>query len=225
MKKLLLTFLTATVICMTHAQLKEGHIVYKIESTTDNPDMQMAVGMMQGSTMEVYFKEKATRGEFKMGSMMTTTTISDETNGDVLMLMSGMMGNMAIKSNSKDQQPVDADTPAPKVEVTITTETKVIEGYTCKKAVVTDEEGDVANFWFTEEIIVSKKGQNSLSDDVPGFPMQFEINKGGMTMSMTVTKVETSLPKNSKELFSMTIPEGYKEMSPEEMKQMGMMGM
>jgi GLPGLI family protein len=157
--------------------------------------------------------------------MMTTTTISDETSGDVLMLMSGMMGNMAIKSNNKDQKTTDVDSVASNVEVTITKETKVIEGYTCKKAIVTDDEGDIANFWFTEEIIVSKKGQNSLSDDVPGFPMQFEINKGGMTMSMTVTKVETSLPKNSKELFSMTIPEGYKEMTPEQMKQMGMSGM
>jgi GLPGLI family protein len=225
MKNLLLTFLTVASIFVANAQLKEGHIVYKIESTTDNPDMEMAVGMMQGSTMEVYFKDKATRGEFKMGSMMTTTTISDETSGDVLMLMSGMMGNMAIKSNNKDQKTTDLDSVASNVEVTITKETKVIEGYTCKKAIVTDDEGDIANFWFTEEIIVSKKGQNSLSDDVPGFPMQFEINKGGMTMSMTVTKVETSLPKNSKELFSMTIPEGYKEMTPEQMKQMGMSGM
>ncbi|MEY4604319.1 MAG: hypothetical protein RIT43_1611 [Bacteroidota bacterium] len=225
MKNLLLTFLTVASIFVANAQLKEGHIVYKIESTTDNPDMEMAVGMMQGSTMEVYFKDKATRGEFKMGSMMTTTTISDETSGDVLMLMSGMMGNMAIKSNNKDQKTTDVDSVASNVEVTITKETKVIEGYTCKKAIVTDDEGDIANFWFTEEIIVSKKGQNSLSDDVPGFPMQFEINKGGMTMSMTVTKVETSLPKNSKELFSMTIPEGYKEMTPEQMKQMGMSGM
>lgn len=225
MKNLLLTFLTVASIFVANAQLKEGHIVYKIESTTDNPDMEMAVGMMQGSTMEVYFKDKATRGEFKMGSMMTTTTISDETSGDVLMLMSGMMGNMAIKSNNKDQKTTDVDSIASNVEVTITKETKVIEGYTCKKAIVTDDEGDIANFWFTEEIIVSKKGQNSLSDDVPGFPMQFEINKGGMTMSMTVTKVETSLPKNSKELFSMTIPEGYKEMTPEQMKQMGMSGM
>jgi GLPGLI family protein len=225
MKNLLLTLLTVASIFVANAQLKEGHIVYKIESTTDNPDMEMAVGMMQGSTMEVYFKDKATRGEFKMGSMMTTTTISDETSGDVLMLMSGMMGNMAIKSNNKDQKTTDLDSVASNVEVTITKETKVIEGYTCKKAIVTDDEGDIANFWFTEEIIVSKKGQNSLSDDVPGFPMQFEINKGGMTMSMTVTKVETSLPKNSKELFSMTIPEGYKEMTPEQMKQMGMSGM
>jgi GLPGLI family protein len=110
----------------------------------------------------------------------------------------------------------------PKTEVTLENETKVIEGYTCKKAIVTDEEGTESVFWYTEEISVAKKGQNYLNESIPGFPMQSEINNNGLKMIMTVTKVDKKLDKKATELFDMTIPSGYKEMTMEQLKSMGM---
>jgi GLPGLI family protein len=221
MKNLLFTLLAATIaILPLFGQMTEGHIAYKMEATSDNPDMQMAVSMMQGSTLDVYFKEKQTRAEMKMGTMMNMTTISNETNGEMLMLMSGMVGQNAIKSNLKELDSAQAE--KPKTEVTLETETKVIEGYTCKKAIVTDEEGTESVFWYTEEIAVAKKGQNYLNESVPGFPMQSEINNNGLKMIMTVTKVDKKLDKKSSELFDMTIPSGYKEMTMEQLKSMGM---
>jgi GLPGLI family protein len=221
MKNLLFTFLVTT--CTTlplFGQMTEGHISYKMEATSDNPDMQMAVSMMQGSTLDVYFKEKQTRAEMKMGAMMNMTTISNENNGEMLMLMSGMVGQNAIKSNLKELDSAQAE--KPKTEVTLENETKVIEGYTCKKAIVTDEEGTESVFWYTEEISVAKKGQNYLNESVPGFPMQSEINNNGLKMIMTVTKVDKKLDKKATELFDMTIPSGYKEMTMEQLKSMGM---
>jgi hypothetical protein len=47
-----------------------------------------------------------------------------------------------------------------------------------------------------------------------------------MKMSMTVTKIEKSIDKKkAATLFDMTIPEGYKEMTMEDLKSMGSMGM
>ncbi len=221
MKNLLFTFLVKTcTILPLFGQMTEGHISYKMEATSDNPDMQMAVSMMQGSTLDVYFKEKQTRAEMKMGAMMNMTTISNENNGEMLMLMSGMVGQNAIKSNLKELDSAQAE--KPKTEVTLENETKVIEGYTCKKAIVTDEEGTESVFWYTEEISVAKKGQNYLNESVPGFPMQSEINNNGLKMIMTVTKVDKKLDKKASELFDMTIPSGYKEMTMEQLKSMGM---
>jgi len=221
MKNLLFAFLVTTcTILPLFGQMTEGHISYKMEATSDNPDMQMAVSMMQGSTLDVYFKEKQTRAEMKMGAMMNMTTISNENNGEMLMLMSGMVGQNAIKSNLKELDSAQAE--KPKTEVTLENETKVIEGYTCKKAIVTDEEGTESVFWYTEEISVAKKGQNYLNESVPGFPMQSEINNNGLKMIMTVTKVDKKLDKKASELFDMTIPSGYKEMTMEQLKSMGM---
>jgi hypothetical protein len=56
--------------------------------------------------------------------------------------------------------------------------------------------------------------------------MQFELNNGPMKMSMTVSKIDKTLDKKkSATLFDMTIPEGYKEMTMEELQSMGSMGM
>jgi GLPGLI family protein len=204
-----------------YAQMTEGHISYKIDASTDNPDMQMAIGMMQGSTMDIYFKDKTTRSEMKMGTMMSITTITNETSKDVLMLMGGMMGNMAIKSTLDEFE--DRREEQPKFEVTFSEETKEILGYSCKKALLTTEDGIESVFWYTEQIMASKKGQSYLNEEIPGFPMQFELNNQGMKMTMTVTTVEDKLDKKkSSSLFEMKIPEGYKEMTLDEMSKMGM---
>ena len=175
--------------------------------------------------MDVYFKEKITRSEMKMGSMMNMTTITNESTKDVLMLMSGMVGQNAIQTTltELDEQKTTDENP---FTVSLVDETKVIEGFTCNKAILTSEEGLESVFWYTEEIDISKKGQSYLNDQVPGFPMQFELNNGPMKMSMTVTKVEKSIDKKkAATLFDMSIPEGYKEMTMEELQSMGSMGM
>ncbi len=221
MKKLILSiaFVVTSALSLV-AQLTEGHIAYKIDVSTTNPEMEMAIGMMQGSTLDIVFKEKNTRSEMKMGSMITMTTITDEKSGDLLMLMGGMMGNNAIKSTTAEMQKNQPEKPT--YEVVLSDETKTIEGYVCKKATLVDEEGGETVFWYTEEIEVSKKGQSYLNEDVPGFPMQFEINNNGMKMNMTVTSFDKKLDKTYNDSFKMTIPEGYKEMTLEDLQKMGM---
>ncbi len=222
MKKILLSLaLIVGSISVNYAQITEGHVTYKIDISTENPDMEMVVGMMQGSTLDIYFKEKVTRAEMKMGSMMNMTTISDEKSGKILMLMSGMIGKKAI-STSAEELEGDAAKEKPKYDVELVDETKEIAGYKCKKAILTDEEGNETVFWYTEEIEVSKKGQSYLNENVPGYPMQYEINNGGLVMGMTVTNISKELSKNDLKLFEMKIPEGYTEMTMEELQQMGM---
>lgn len=222
MKKLLLSLtLIVGSITVNYAQIKEGHVTYKIDISTENPDMEMVVGMMQGSTLDIYFKEKMTRAEMKMGSMMNMTTISDEKSGKLLMLMSGMIGKKAISTTTEELSNKD-EKEKPKYEVELVDETKDIAGYKCKKAILTDEEGNESTFWYTEEIEVSKKGQNYLNENVPGYPMQYEINNSGLVMGMTVTNITKELSKSDLKLFDMAIPEGYAEMTMEELQQMGM---
>lgn len=222
MKKILLSLaLIVGSITVNYAQIKEGHVTYKIDISTENPDMEMVVGMMQGSTLDIYFKEKMTRAEMKMGSMMNMTTISDEKSGKLLMLMSGMIGKKAISTTTEELSSKD-EKEKPKYEVELVDETKDIAGYKCKKAVLTDEEGNESTFWYTEEIEVSKKGQNYLNENVPGYPMQYEINNSGLVMGMTVTNITKELSKSDLKLFDMSVPEGYAEMTMEELQQMGM---
>ena len=221
MKNFILTlFLALSVNYSLKAQLTEGHFTYTIEASSENPDMQMVTGMMQGSTLDIYFKDKITRSEMKMGSMMNIVTVSDENSGEILLLMSGMVGKNAILMTTEEIEALSEGKPEMNVE--LLDETKTIEGYLCKKAVLSDENGGESIFWYTEEIEISKVGQTYLNKEVPGFPMQYDLNNKGLKMTMTITKAEKKLDKNARSLFDMEIPEGYKTLTLEELGNMGM---
>lgn len=201
------------------SQISEGHISYSIELKSDNSDMQLAIGMMQGSTLDVFFKDKATRAEMSMGTLMKVTTISEENTGNVLMLLNGIVGQKAIKTTTEALKAQLSE--EPDYTVTLIDESRLIMGYDCKKAILTDEEGQESIFWYNENIQISKKGQQYLYEDIPGFPMQYEIKNNGLKMLMTITSLETQLDKNTT-LFEMNIPEGFKEMSIDQVKTLGM---
>jgi GLPGLI family protein len=221
MKKVLLTLcLTVLTTIGLHAQLKEGHVKYKIDMSSDDPEMEMQMQMLQGSTFELYFAENKSRSEMNMGAFVSMTTITDVENDEMIMLMGGMMGNKAVKSTLSEIEEENEED-VPEMEVTLVDEEKEISGYNCKKAILTNEEGDEMIFWYTEEIEVNKKGQSFLNEDVPGFPLEFEITQGEMLMTMSVTEFEDKI-EDKKTLFDMSIPEGYEEMTMEELQGMGM---
>ncbi len=239
MKKLFLSlsFVLFTIVGL-FAQDTEGKVTYAIELSSDDPQMQMALPMFAGSTMQMFFTENNSRTELNMGTFITTTIITDIKKDKMLMLMSGMMGQMAIPGvlsemkekgeNSDERDPqddnIEGEEEQDDFEVEFTDETKEIQGYTCKKAIVSNEDGIEMIYWYTEEIKFSKDGQNYFNKDVPGFPMEFETFNNGMKMKMTVTEYNKSIGKDASELFDLTIPEGYKEMSMEELEKMGQGG-
>ncbi len=159
MKKIL--FSMAMVVLSTlslTAQVTEGNVKYSIEMSSTNPELEMQLAMMQGSTFELSFKDDLTRSEMNMGTIMKIVTITNAKSDGALMLMSGMMGNTAVKLSAEDLKKNTEE--SPEADVTLTDETKEIQGFSCKKAVVTDEEGTESVVWYTEEITVNKLGQN-----------------------------------------------------------------
>lgn len=201
------------------AQTTEGHVSYTITSSTNNPDMQMVIGMMDGSKMDIYFTPEATRTDVKMGLMMSVISITNLKTKDILSLMDGMGSKFATK-NTITNMTENAD--SSKVEITYTEETKTILDFPCKKAIVKGADGVETFFWFTEDIKINVEGQNYFNSKVPGFPMEFEINNNGLTMKFTATTIEKELPKKTKStLFDMTVPEGYELKTTDELMQMG----
>ena len=154
MKKIL--FSMAMVVLSTlslTAQVTEGSVKYSIDMSSTNPELEMQLAMMQGSTFELFFQEDVTRSEMNMGTIMKIVTITNAKSEDGVMLMSGMMGNTAVKMNPEDMNEAKED--VSETEVTFTDETKEIQGFKCKKAVVTDEEGTESIILYSEEITVN----------------------------------------------------------------------
>lgn len=222
MKKLALLFaMTIVTSVMSFAQMEEGHIVYDIEMTSDDPDMAMAVMMFSGSKMNLYFGDNKARTDLDMGAMMSMSTVVDNETEEILILMGGMIGEKAVLTNSEEMEADQEEVEEP--TVTLTKEKKEIAGYKCKKAIITDADGNEMEYWYTEDIKTVTTDKKAAISKLPGLALQYAVDREGMMMSFTAKTVETSLDKETiKEKLSLEIPEGYEEMTYEEFTSMGM---
>jgi GLPGLI family protein len=168
--------------------------------------------------MELYFSKNQTRSELNMGMIMNITTISDADKDSLVMLMGGMMGQNAVKTSITEMtNKISSDSTS---KLQLLEETKQILDYTCKKALLIDESGNRSEFWYTNDIQVSKLGQTYLNADIPGFPMEFELNNNGVNMKLNATEfVKDSLA--SKNLFLLAIPSGYSILQKDDLLKMG----
>ncbi|MEJ6775878.1 MAG: DUF4412 domain-containing protein [Crocinitomicaceae bacterium] len=223
MKRLILSaILYVLSITISTAQLNEGLIKFEIEVSASNPQMEMAVGMMQGSTMNLYFADEDVHSEMNLGSMMTMSTIVLGKSEEVMILMSGMMGNKAIPTTLEAIKEKAPKGPDADFSVELIDETKQIQGYTCKKAVLTNENGDEMFSWYTTDIEINTIGQSYHNEKIPGFPLEYNTSANGLIMTISAVAIEEGInKKKKKELFSTKIPEGYTKMSAEDLEKMG----
>jgi len=128
-----------------------------------------------------------------------------------------MMGQKyAIKQTSADIEKELANEAKPTVE--LTSETKVIAGYTCKKAVITvNNDGVKSTFeaYYTNELGGKMANfDNPLYKDIDGILLEFLINTSEVNMKFTATSVEKkNLPGKDFE-----IPSDYTLTTQEELK-------
>lgn len=217
MKKILTLVSILFIAVSSFSQLKEGHVKFKIDIESNNPEMQMQVAMLQNSKLDLFFNNKTTRSEFAMGTIMTMITVANAESDQLLMLMSGMVGKQGIKTTITE---INKKKPEDAINVKLIDENKTILGFKCNKALVTDAEGYESVFWYTSEIEVDKKGQSMFSEKIPGFALEYEMSQQGMTMTMTAVEVDKKLDKKQKELFDLVIPTDYKEITLEDLNSM-----
>ena len=217
MKKIILSACMAILaITISFAQTSEGHIVYNVTVSSDNPEMEMVIDMMQDANLEVYFKGHQSYTLMSMGAMMTMKTIISD-SGDVLMLMSGMMGSKAIKTTNKELEGAEND--EEDVEVTLADGTKTIAGYECKKAIITTDGGSEVIFWYTDEIVAAAGNRGNMNGKIPGIALAFEADENGLSMTYSATTVTLSVDDS---VFNMDVPAGYEVISFADFTNLGM---
>ena len=196
-----------------------GQITYKIDFSSEDEQLKATLGFLQGSKMEVYYQDQFTRSEMSMGSMMTISTITDSIGDVVIVLMDGINGKTALKSPMSEMEQLEDSTIANPIYLE---EYKEILGFSCQKVIVENAVGEKSNYWITKEISAIRAGQNYLSDEVDGFPLEFELYNKGLKMHLTAINYSNNLEGlNSKELFNSYIPKGYRILSKEELFQAG----
>ena len=194
----------------------EGIITYKISlpdinSTTDN------MRSMLPSEMILTVKGSLTRNEYH-GGMANIISITNNNQKTTVNLMDMNGQKVGIKKNLDDIQKDMEKQPKPKVE--LFSDTKVIAGYTCKKAVVTvDVKGQVIpmEVWYTKELGSREMNYgNSLYREIDGMLMEFSLKNRDLVMKYVATSVDKKQVPDS--VFD--IPASYKIMTQEELRNM-----
>lgn len=198
--------------------IKEGAITYTV--AFDSPDMNpMMKQMLDGSKLIIRFKGQAIRTEFDM-AMASTTTVVDNAQNKGIMLMNAMGNNIAVVMNEEDLKQQNRN--PEDVNITYLDQTKEIAGYTCQKAVmdVKGQEGQSGQLtlYYTEEIRPENMNTQYTVEGMKGFPLEFEVNMQGTKVLMAAQEVTAGSQDAS--LFTTAVPEGYREMSMDDLQRM-----
>jgi hypothetical protein len=149
------------------------------------------------------------------GGMMETIIIVESSIPRSLMLMNMMGMRIASNFGPEDLKSEDSD---PKTPPVTTGRTKTIKGYLCKEYIVSTDSESKSTIWVSDKI-----GIQANSAQVPGsgigIPLEMVMQIAGSTIVMSAESI--ILDKPDAALFEMTVPEGYTEMTPEELEQMG----
>ncbi|NTW32230.1 MAG: hypothetical protein HGB12_06350 [Bacteroidetes bacterium] len=193
----------------------QGAITYDIKYTGDN--ITPAQKAQLPTSLVVTVKDCKTKSEVIIGPV-SQASITDGTTKTQIVLIDYMGTKYALKLTAQEISDALAKVTMPKLN--ITQETKVIAGYTCKKAILTstDDEGTVSNdtIFFTEEIGCADVNFSTQFKEVPGSVLEYSEVDPQVNSKVIYTVKEIKKSKVSDNIF--LIPSDYQEMTKEEFK-------
>jgi hypothetical protein len=191
----------------------EGVITFKVTY----PDSKMSESQLAMFPKLFTISIKGTKARTDMqASGMNQVQIIDYTDKTIVTLINMMGQKYAIKQTSAEIEKDLEKEAKPVVE--LSTETKVIAGYTCKKAVVTVNDDGVKNTyeaWYTNELgSKTANFDNPLYRDIDGVLLEFLFKTHDTSMKFTATSVE----KKSLVAKDFEIPSDYTLTTQDELR-------
>ena len=191
----------------------DGVVTYKITY----PDGKLTESQlnMVPKLMTVSIRGSKARTEMNVGGGLVVEILDYMAKTKIALI--NMMGQkFAIKQTKQEIEKENAD--QPKGTVNVTSETRAIAGYNCKKALVTtDDDGVKTTYevWFTEELGGKDANfDNPVFKDVNGVMLEFTMKTPQATMKFSATGVE----RKSVSAKDFEIPGDYTLTTQEELK-------
>jgi len=201
-------------------ELAKGTLTYEItDISSDDPGVSQQMEMMKGSTMRIFLTggQQLTKMNMMDGMVQQKMLMNMET-GDMEMYMDAMGQKMKVNVPSSQQEKSDAE-----VDVEyFPDDRKQIAGYDAYKAVIRSEaEGKSMELtaYITEDLTFSGEVLRNTpgADQLKGLPLEYSVSQPKVAMTFTATEVS---PEVDESVFEFD-KSGYKEMSPEQLEQMG----
>lgn len=187
----------------------EGTMLYNITIEGDNK----AAGM-DGATNTVFVRGMQSRVDM-ISSLGTESTIYNSKTGTAFILKEYSGQKLMItltKTNWEEKNQSYGD-----INFATTQQTKVIAGYNCKQAIGKTKTGTIITVYYTPDLLAADKEYRVAFKNLPGLPMEYEVNTGKMTFKYTLVKISFDPVASSK----FDAPKaGYRVMTYAENKQM-----
>ena len=192
------------------------YVKYETQISGGNDETEMMEMMMNGSTMELAMNKDRSWVRTSMGTMMNMEMSMDVETNVMTMYMSGMMGDMAFRGNPDELENAQDE---PELDIQLIDKKKEINGIICKKAVITDEEGNKSVFWYTDDF-KRPEGLKQMPNQIPGLCLEMSLMmQEHMTMTYTCIEFKENIDMSN---YEITIPNGVEIQSLEDMGNMGM---
>ncbi|MBA2249394.1 MAG: hypothetical protein H0W12_04300 [Chitinophagaceae bacterium] len=187
-------FSLSTLVVTAQRTISEGTLVYNISVETGTKEPKMA-DMLDGATTTIYLKNNESRSELVSG-LGSEVTIHDyrSGNGVILKDYSGqkLMITLAREDWLKKNKRYEG------ITFDNTSETAVIAGYKCTKAVAKLNDGSTFTVFYTTELIVANKDFDNPFKSLPGLALQYESQSGKLQLKYTLSRISFDVVSASK---------------------------
>ena len=191
----------------------EGIITFKISYPGNKLNESQEAMLPKMLTVSIKDTKSKTEIKTQMGDQVEITDYKDKSK---VTLMDIMGQKYAIKMTNEQIEKENAKEPA--ATVTLSNETKVVAGYTCKKAIVAVNDDGVKStydVYYTNELGTKATNfDNPMYKDIDGVMLEFSMKNPQFTMEFTATSVE----KKSISPKEFEIPAEYKVVTKEELQ-------
>jgi GLPGLI family protein len=173
---------------LAQRKLTEGTILYDI-TISNGTDKPQNAEFLDGATNAVYIKGGKVRTEM-VSSLGSQSTIIEQTGGKKEVTILKEYGPQKFMINLTAADWVDVNKKFENVTFTYDpAATKIIQGFTAKKAVGKLGDGTTFTVWYTPDITVDNKDFQYANRNLPGLALEYETNMGNLKVVYTVSKL------------------------------------
>lgn len=186
MKVFSVVFLLAISIATeAQRQLGEGSLEYNI-SISSNKSSSPIANSLNGATLTVYLKEGKSRTEMN-SSLGSEITVFDNRAQDGFILKEYSGQKLMISMTSANW--ADKNKLYDNLNFQVSNELVTIGDYNCKKAVASMPDGKTFTVYFHPAISLVNKNYNNAFPQLPGLPVQFELQSGDLSFKYSLNKI------------------------------------
>ena len=201
----------ATTQSVAQRTVSEGAFIYNIEIKPKDGKTTTASGL-SGAKIYIYLKGGLSRTDMA-SALGNEATIYNSKLGNAVILKEYSGQKLMITLN-KDNW-AERNKKFEGVDFNNTSETKIIEGYNCKKAVAKLNDGSSITVYYTPDLVLLNKDFNNAFKNLSGFPMEYEFDTGKMSFKYTLAQIDFSPVPAAKFDFPKS---GYRVMTYDENK-------